>query len=578
MTSYYTISRTGAPSRGRTESPAPQRTPFPNTSTILPSSKHNSKCPPLTYHRFLPSPQNGKASILSNYDNYYKSPGTLSANLTPIPYSSNRSTSVSTNRTLQNQTARIISPDLTGKYTTIANSPDLNSVKLKSFSKNEPITRKTYETDFNLDPKPFVRSSSNTQYYTIKNNTNTSTSTASVSTSSSSSTSSQSTRNNYDNTILVKNNLNNNNISSYGAKNENTNEINVLSQRGNVGLRNLGNTCFMNSILQCLSNTKFLLEYILNSSYTNDINKTLSTMRGSLFISYAELIKKMWKGADTFVNPQEFRYQLIKYSPNFSGYAQQDAEEFLTYLIKGLHEDVNLVKTKPPSYSIDDKTWDAMNDFEKSEAHWMLNFRGEKSKISDMFVGQLKSTLMCTKCEFRSPTFELFWDLAVPIPTKNPSIKLDDCIKLFMTEEILDGDNKPVCSNCKEKRRCAKRYTIEKLPKILVIHLKRFLRARFNNKINLNVDYPIEGLDMSKYLSCNVDPKSTSNRNNFNCIYDLYGISLHSGTESSGHYVAYCKNPYNKKWYCFNDQSVREISVSSLQDSNAYILFYQLRS
>lgn len=172
-----------------------------------------------------------------------------------------------------------------------------------------------------------------------------------------------------------------------------------------------------------------------------------------------------------------------------------------------------------------------------------------------MFVGQLKSTLMCTKCEFRSPTYELFWDLAVPIPTKNPSIKLDDCIKLFMTEEILDGDNKPVCSNCKEKRRCAKRYTIEKLPKILVIHLKRFLRARYNNKINLNVDYPIEGLDMSKYLSCNVDPTSTSSRNNDNCTYDLYGISLHSGTESSGHYVAYCKNPFNKRWYCFNDQS-----------------------
>lgn len=122
-----------------------------------------------------------------------------------------------------------------------------------------------------------------------------------------------------------------------------------------------------------------------------------------------------------------------------------------------------------------------------------------------------------------------------------------------MSEEILDGDNKPVCSNCKEKRRCAKRYSIEKPPKILVIHLKRFLKARFNNKINLPVEYPIDGLDISKYLNCNID--STQYQSNTKCIYDLYGISLHSGTESSGHYVAYCKNPFNKKWYYFNDHS-----------------------
>jgi ubiquitin carboxyl-terminal hydrolase 2/21 len=106
-----------------------------------------------------------------------------------------------------------------------------------------------------------------------------------------------------------------------------------------------------------------------------------------------------------------------------------------------------------------------------------------------------------------------------------------------------------VCSTCKEKRRCTKRYTIEKLPKILVIHLKRFSKTRFNNKINLNIDYPIDGLDMSKYLSSNVDCSPSSSRyTNSNYLYDLYGISLHSGTESSGHYVAYCKHPFNKNW------------------------------
>lgn len=116
----------------------------------------------------------------------------------------------------------------------------------------------------------------------------------------------------------------------------------------------------MNSILQCLSNTKCLLEYVLTGSYSNDLNTTLSTMKGSLFQSYATLIKKMWKSNDIAINPQDLRIQLIRYSPSFSGYAQQDAEEFLTYLIKGLHEDVNLVKSKPAPYVIDEKTWDRM--------------------------------------------------------------------------------------------------------------------------------------------------------------------------------------------------------------------------
>ena len=123
---------------------------------------------------------------------------------------------------------------------------------------------------------------------------------------------------------------------------------------------------------------------------------------------------------------------------------------------------------------------------------------------------------------------------------------------------ICFAKNEKLCSRCKEKRRCTKRYTIERLPKLLVIHLKRFSKIRFNNKINLNIDYPIESLDMRKYLSVNVESGSLSanlktGAHNSNCIYDLYGISLHSGTETSGHYVAYCRHPYSKRWHCFND-------------------------
>lgn len=81
----------------------------------------------------------------------------------------------------------------------------------------------------------------------------------------------------------------------------------------------------MNSILQCLSNTKCLLEYCLRGSYVNDLNTTLSVMKGSLFRSYALLIKTMWKNDDV-VSPQDFKSQIARFAPRFVGYAQQDAE------------------------------------------------------------------------------------------------------------------------------------------------------------------------------------------------------------------------------------------------------------
>lgn len=346
-----------------------------------------------------------------------------------------------------------------------------------------------------------------------------------------------------------------------------------LAAKGLAGLKNLGNTCFMNSILQCVSNTRPLMEYCLRNEYAGDLNTSLSTMKGSLFKSFANVIKTMWKTNDIVV-PSEMRSQIIRFAPKFVGYAQHDAEEFLNYLLKGLHEDVNLVKKKA-SIKFDEQAWDRMSDVEKSEEHWSNNLKIENSRISEIFSGQLKSTLKCMKCDHRSPTFEVFWLLPVPIPTKLSSIKLDDCIKLFMTEEILDGEDKPTCSKCKEKRRSAKRYAIERPPSVLVIQLKRFLRAHYTmQKIDVNVNYPLV-LDMSKYLSKNVESSSVGNGS---CLYDLYAISLHSGSGSSGHYVAFCKHPYTRKWHCFNDSGVREISEGSVQDPNAYILFYQLRS
>lgn len=107
--------------------------------------------------------------------------------------------------------------------------------------------------------------------------------------------------------------------------------------------------CFMNSVIQCLSNTRPLLEYLLNEQYLADINTTTSGMKGALIKAFSQVIHELWEvGGDHVVNTTSLKSQIQRFAPRFMGYSQQDAQEFLRYLLEGLHEDVNRVTTKLP--------------------------------------------------------------------------------------------------------------------------------------------------------------------------------------------------------------------------------------
>ncbi|XP_074040331.1 ubiquitin specific protease 2 isoform X2 [Leptinotarsa decemlineata] len=332
------------------------------------------------------------------------------------------------------------------------------------------------------------------------------------------------------------------------------------------GLKNIGNTCFMNSVIQCLSNTRWLLEYLKKDAYMKDINTSISSMKGALIKAFAEVIKELWSedSSDRVVNTVSLKSQIQRFAPRFMGYAQQDAQEFLRYLLEGLHEDVNRIteKPKPIITEIDEK----LSDNEKAQESWLRYLRMDNSKIVDNFVGQLKSTLRCTHCGHSSVTFDPFWDLSLPIPQRTGQLRLSQCLDSFTREETLDGDEKPTCSRCKERRKCTKSLSIHKFPRILVIHLKRFSPTeRFRGKLNVAIDFPLEGLDMSNYAADNVAPFR----------YNLYALSNHSGTTYSGHYTAYCRHPYTGTWHEYNDSRVSPISPKSLVSGEAYVLFYE---
>eukprot|EP00743_Colponemidia_sp_Colp-15_P007324 GILK01007909.1.p1 GENE.GILK01007909.1~~GILK01007909.1.p1 ORF type:complete len:1576 (-),score=341.81 GILK01007909.1:149-4876(-) len=120
-------------------------------------------------------------------------------------------------------------------------------------------------------------------------------------------------------------------------------------ERGATGLHNLGNTCFVNSTLQCLSNTPLLRDFFLSGSYISDINKAnpLGT-RGRLAEEFAVLLAELWAGRYTSVYPDSFKRTVDKFAPQFAGFEQHDAQELLAYILDGLHEDLNRVTGKTP--------------------------------------------------------------------------------------------------------------------------------------------------------------------------------------------------------------------------------------
>ncbi|KAL0904858.1 hypothetical protein M5K25_027016 [Dendrobium thyrsiflorum] len=184
--------------------------------------------------------------------------------------------------------------------------------------------------------------------------------------------------------------------------------------RGLTGLQNLGNTCFMNSAIQCLVHTPPLVEYFLQD-YTGEINtKNPLGMQGELALSFGDLLRKLWSSGRTSVAPRAFKTKLARFAPQFSGYNQHDSQELLAFLLDGLHEDLNRVKNKP---YIEVKDSDGHLDEEVAHECWQNHKARNDSIIVDVCQGQYKSTLVCPHCSKVSVTFDPFMYLSLPLPS-----------------------------------------------------------------------------------------------------------------------------------------------------------------
>uniref|UniRef100_A0A452UIK1 Ubiquitin carboxyl-terminal hydrolase 8 n=1 Tax=Ursus maritimus TaxID=29073 RepID=A0A452UIK1_URSMA len=326
-----------------------------------------------------------------------------------------------------------------------------------------------------------------------------------------------------------------------------------------TGLRNLGNTCYMNSILQCLCNAPHLADYFNRNCYQDDINRSnLLGHKGEVAEEFGIIMKALWTGQYRYISPKDFKVTIGKINDQFAGYSQQDSQELLLFLMDGLHEDLNKKRQK-------EENNDHLDDFKAAEHAWQKHKQLNESIIVALFQGQFKSTVQCLTCHKKSRTFEAFMYLSLPLASTS-KCTLQDCLRLFSKEEKLTDNNRFYCSHCRTRRDSLKKIEIWKLPPVLLVHLKRFsYDGRWKQKLQSSVDFPLENLDLSQYV---IGPKNNLKK------YNLFSVSNHYGGLDGGHYTAYCKNAARQRWFKFDDHEVSDISVSSVKSSAAYILFY----
>lgn len=333
-------------------------------------------------------------------------------------------------------------------------------------------------------------------------------------------------------------------------------------QKGLSGLQNLGNTCFLNSAMQCFSHTFELNQMLDNADILTKLNNKTEAV---LLKEWNELRKLLWS-KNCIITPGGFVHNVqqvaIKLNnDNFAGWAQNDLPEFIYFMMNGFHTALS----REVDIHISGNTQNSRDRLAKI-AYTMVKdmYSKEYSEMIPVFFGIQFSTIRSLdhKVE-KSIKAEPYFMLDLPIPNK-PSPSLLECIDLYIEDEKMCGENAWYNDKTKQKEDVLKTLQFWSLPSILIIDLKRFNKINFR-KNNCYVDIPLSPIDLSKYV---IGYQKES------YVYELYGICNHSGNVMGGHYTANIKT--NNGWYHFNDRNVTKIAdESKIISPMAYCLFFR---
>uniref|UniRef100_A0A5B7AVI3 Ubiquitin carboxyl-terminal hydrolase n=1 Tax=Davidia involucrata TaxID=16924 RepID=A0A5B7AVI3_DAVIN len=307
-----------------------------------------------------------------------------------------------------------------------------------------------------------------------------------------------------------------------------------------AGLANLGNTCFLNAVLQCFTHTVPLVQGLRSCDHAMPCDGNsegfcvLCALRSHIELSLAS--------TGGVVAPLNLVNNLSYFSSSFRRFQQEDAHEFLQCLLDRLDSCCIDSKTKDTTLSSQD------NNF-----------------VKQVFGGRLISKLRCCNCGHCSDTYEPLIDLSLEVEDVDT---LSSALQSFTkVEKIEDSETKFTCENCKEEVSVEKQLMLDQVPSVAAFHLKRFKNdGSYVEKIDKHVKFPLE-LDLLPYTD-------SSQNDNVDLKYSLHAIVVHIGFSStSGHYYCFVRSAPDI-WHRLDDSKVTRVREDFVLSQEAYILFY----
>ena len=393
-----------------------------------------------------------------------------------------------------------------------------------------------------------------------------------------------------------QNNNFDNNLQNAIVPNNNKGPLILYKKPTLIGLNNIGATCFMNSTLQCLSQTKALTNFFLDDKNKEKIINNNIAMKNKnehqLSPDYLELIKILWKiNGEKSYSPYPFMHKVNDMNPLFKTGQAGDSKDFIIFVLEQLHKELkkSVNKNKP-------KNQQPLNQYDKNNAfnYFFNDFTNECSIISDVFFGFTETTNECLNCKnkFNSQgmnnpicyNYGIFNCLIFPLEEvknmKNNSIQynnnqininrvsLYECFYYNQKSELFTGENRNYCNICKQLFDSIYTSKIYISPNVLVLILNRGKGNIYDVKLDFS-----EIIDITQFVMNKDVPQ---------LIYNLYGVITHIGESGpNAHFVASCKSPIDNKWYRYNDAFVNPITniqKEVIEFGTPYILFYQKNS
>ena len=350
----------------------------------------------------------------------------------------------------------------------------------------------------------------------------------------------------------------------------------------NIGLQNIGATCYMNATLQCFCHIEKIINFF---KYNNNVINLVKNNKETLYASFKLLIEKLWpnnynnnlKNKNKYYAPEEFKNKMSKMNPLFEGIAANDSKDLVNFIILTLHEELNKAKNienEPNNIFIDQRNKQLIfNNFVES-------FKAKnKSIISDLFYAMNCSITQCHNCKNNLYNYQTYFFITFPLEEVRKfksqfynnqlninynEVTVFECFEYDRKRNIMSGANSLYCNYCKINCEGSMMTYLVTGPEILILLLNRGKGIEFNVKINF-----VEILDLRNYIELN----------NTGYKYKLIGVITHIGESSmSGHFISYCRDPITEKWYKYNDSIVNEVNDFTKEVINfamPYLLFYK---